>query len=157
MKIDDKTRRHQAPLKKFKKHEERYTASMEPKNNKKNADRNRVFSHCSAITSDIRQVVTSIPQIMARPERKLIKNIMKDYDECINLYFAQKPPFLTKRNCCSSHVINYLCYMFTSEMRIELRSLYEGIPVALPRADMSRKPIKIARLRTMSIQFESGI
>lgn len=40
---------------------------MEPKKSKKQADANKLFSQYSAITSDIKQVVTSMPEITAKP------------------------------------------------------------------------------------------
>lgn len=56
-----------APFRKFITHADKYMASMEPKKIKKHADINIFFSQYSAIISDIKQVVVSIPMIIARP------------------------------------------------------------------------------------------
>lgn len=80
IRINDRRTTLQAPLIKFKKQDDRYNASIEPKNNRNNTERaTTFFSHCSAIISDIRQVVTSIPQITAKPGRKLSKKFMRCY------------------------------------------------------------------------------
>lgn len=62
-----------APLGKFNIHADRYIISIDPKNNKKQADRNKLFSQYKAIISDIRQVVTSIPRMIAKPVNKRTK------------------------------------------------------------------------------------
>lgn len=61
------TTRNQAPLWKFSIQAERYMNSMKPKNIKKEADTNKLISQYSAITSDIKHVVTNIPKTIAKP------------------------------------------------------------------------------------------
>lgn len=73
MKSNNKIVKHQAPRKKFNKLVDRYMASIAPKNSRKQADINKLFSQYSAITSDIRLVVTSIPQVIAKPVIELNK------------------------------------------------------------------------------------
>lgn len=59
--------KHQAPWKKLVKVVDRYMASIEPKNSRKHTDANKLLSQYSAITSAIKQVVTSKPEVTAIP------------------------------------------------------------------------------------------
>ena len=70
-KSNNRTVINHAPLGKFNKQDDKYVASSEPKNNIKQAAMNTLFSQDKAITSDIKQVVTSIPEMIAKPVSEL--------------------------------------------------------------------------------------
>lgn len=74
--------KHQAPWKKLVKVVDRYMASMEPKNSRKHTDASKLFSQYSAITSDIKQVVTSKPEVTAIPVTEKVSSQFSKIMQC---------------------------------------------------------------------------
>ena len=59
----------------FNRHADTYKASTKPKNIRKQTDSSRFFSQYRAMTSDIRHVVTSIPETTAKPAGDLTAKV----------------------------------------------------------------------------------